>query len=146
MVKTAFKILMTDDDPDDCIIMRDAFEIVAPGIDFTCIENGKELLDYLQRQGIYNDEAVPALPDLILLDLNMPQKNGKEVLKEIRACESFSVVPIVIFTTSSDKRDIDLCYKLGASEFITKPMGFDDLIDVLKTLSKYGFETTESFQ
>jgi two-component system response regulator len=146
MQKTPFKILMADDDPDDCMIVRDAFKQVTTGIDFTCVENGIELLDYLKRQDKYAGEPVPELPHLILLDLNMPRKNGKEALKEIKADASLSAVPIVIFTTSSEKKDIDLCYKLGASAFITKPMGFDALVDVLKTLSRYGFETTELSQ
>jgi CheY-like chemotaxis protein len=130
-------ILMVDDDPDDFFLAREALKESGLTSDFRLVSDGKELMDYLYRRGQFMGLEDAPMPNLILLDLNMPRKDGREVLAEIKKNPDFRRIPIVIFTTSRDERDISSSYELGASSYITKPATFDDLIDVMKTLGKY---------
>lgn len=141
MAKSPFKILMADDDSDDCLFVREALKQVGTGADFACVKNGRELLDYLLSKTGQDGRTDSDLPDLILLDLNMPQKSGFEALMEIKADPSLKAVPIAIYSTSDSERDIKRCCELGACAFITKPPSFDELIEILKTLSNCGFYT-----
>ena len=132
-------LLMADDDEDDCLLMKDAIREVFKSEDFHCLPDGQELLNYLHRRGIYTDlEKYPA-PDLILLDLNMPRKDGLQTLKEIKEHPAFKTIPILIFSTSEAQEQIELCYKLGANSYITKPITFDKLLETVKCLSQYWF-------
>lgn len=131
---------MADDDPDDCLFVRDAFKKTRMVKDFHCVEDGQELLDYLCRQGKYADTSIFPCPDLILLDLNMPILDGRQALKEIKSHTDFRAIPIVILTTSRDERDIAKSYDLGANSYITKPSTFEEFIDLAKTLGAYWFE------
>ncbi len=140
MNRNCFTILMADDDPDDCMCMGDAFNQVGVSNRFVSLQDGKHLMDYLKRRGRYGDRLSSPRPDLILLDLNMPRKNGREALKEIKGHPGLRTIPIVVLTTSKDESDIALCYDLGASSFITKPASFSELIDVVKAISRYWFE------
>lgn len=132
-------MLMADDDADDCFLMKEAVREVFRSEHLFCVPNGVELMDYLLRRGIYADAAQFPLPDLIFLDLNMPMKDGLETLKEIKAHPELRGIPILIFSTGEDQEQIRLCYKLGASSYITKPMDFEDLIKAVKCLSEYWF-------
>jgi CheY-like chemotaxis protein len=132
-------LLMADDDEDDCLLMREAVHEVFRSDDFHCVRDGQALMDYLFRRGIYTDPETFPLPDLILLDLNMPGKNGLQTLEEIKQHRLFKTIPVLIFSTSKEQDEIDLCYKLGANSYITKPVSFDQLIKVVRCLSDYWF-------
>jgi CheY-like chemotaxis protein len=122
-------IVIVDDDPDDREIVRDAF--VAGGIaqEFVCLESGDQLLEFLELNKGSN-------PSLILLDLNMPGKDGRETLKEIKSNQAFTSIPTVVFTTSSSQRDRQICYDLGANLFITKPDTFNKLVDLTACIAR----------
>ncbi len=136
-------LLMADDDEDDCLLVSAAVREVFKSENFQCLPDGDELLDYLLRRGTYADpERFPA-PDLILLDLNMPRKNGFDTLKEIKEHPELKAIPIVVFSTSTEPEQIELCYKLGANSYIAKPVTFGDLVQIVKCLAQYWFETTQ---
>ena len=127
-------VLMADDDDDDCMLAKDAFgESGAYGA-IQCVENGIELMDFLARTGKYQKEAVP-LPALILLDLNMPRKDGRQALKEIKSIAAFQRIPVVVLTTSREEKDIVFCREMGANSFITKPSSFGEWVDIMKSLT-----------
>jgi CheY-like chemotaxis protein len=136
-------LLMADDDDDDCLLMEDAVREVFKSESFHCLPDGQELMDYLLRRGIYTDDEKFPPPDLILLDLNMPRKNGFETLKEIKEHPELRAIPILIFSTSKEQEQIELCYKLGANSYITKPMSFEDLVKTVKCVADYWFGITE---
>ena len=130
-------ILMVDDDPDDFFLARDAFhESGLPG-DFRLVSDGQEMMDYLCRRGKFRKLRKLQLPSLILLDLNMPGKDGREALMEIKKDPDLRRIPVVIFTTSQNEEDISCCYELGANSYVIKPTSFDDLVDVISTLGEY---------
>src|SRR2546421_5588957 len=125
-------ILMADDDQDDCQLTREAFEESRIANDLRFVENGVELLDYLHRRGKYSNPADSPRPGLILLDLNMPKKDGREALKEIKADVNLKSIRVVILTTSNAKEDIIRSYELTAASYITKPATFPRLVEVIK--------------
>lgn len=133
-------ILMADDDDDDRLMAREALEEAHLSNDIYFVENGEELLDYLHHRGKYINPVDSPPPGLILLDLNMPKKDGREALKEIKTDQSLMHIPIVVLTTSKAEDDIVKTYRLGVNSFITKPVSFEGLVDVMKTLSKYWFQ------
>ena len=128
---------MVDDDPDDFFLVRDAFRECGIPSDFQVVVDGEELMDYLYRRGKFTNLKNATLPCLILLDLNMPRKDGWEALTEIKKDPRFSRIPIVVFTTSRSADDISCSYELGASSYITKPASFDALVEVMKKLADY---------
>jgi len=136
-------ILMADDDPDDRMLTKEALIEcrLANPLDF--VEDGEELLDYLHRRGKYESLKGQPLPGLILLDLNMPRKDGREALKEIKSDHILRRIPIVVLTTSKAEEDILRTYELGVNSFIIKPVTFESLVDIVKTLAKYWFEIVE---
>jgi len=136
-------ILMADDDADDRQMTKEAFEESHLTNDLRFVEDGVELLDYLQRRGKYSDPASSPRPGLILLDLNMPKKDGREALKEIKADPRLKPIRVVILTTSKAEEDIFRTYNLSAASYIAKPVTFAALIDVVKTLGKYWLEIVE---
>jgi CheY-like chemotaxis protein len=136
-------ILLVDDDADDRMLARDALAESRLANDLREVEDGEELLDYLHRRGKFADPATSPRPGLILLDLNMPRKDGREALKEIKADPSLRHIPVVVLTTSKAEEDIYRTYDLGVSSFITKPVSFDGLVSVMKVLGKYWFEIVE---
>ncbi len=136
-------ILMADDDADDRALTKEAFEEAKLANDLRFVEDGQELLDYLWRRGKYADPANSPVPGLILLDLNMPRKDGREALEELKAEPRFKAIRVVIMTTSKAEADIVRSYKLSAASYITKPVTFDALVDVVKTLGKYWLEIVE---
>lgn len=133
-------ILMADDDEDDILLTKKALEKGKLLNPLHTVQDGEELLDYLLRRGLYEDHKNAPRPGLILLDLNMPKKDGREALREIKSRDELKDIPIVVFTTSKAEEDIYRSYKLGVNSFITKPVTLDSLIDVMQTLGKYWFE------
>ena len=136
-------ILMADDDPDDRQLTREAFEEAKLANDLRFVEDGVELLDYLNRRGKYADPESSPRPGLILLDLNMPRKDGREALQEIKSDPKLKRIRIVIMTTSKAEEDILRTYNLSAASYITKPVTFEALVDVVRTLGKYWLEIVE---
>ena len=132
-----FSILLADDDPDDRLLVQEAFEENCLDNSLEMVEDGEELLEYLLQRGEYSDKS---LPGLILLDLNMPRKSGLEALKEIKADVNLRRIPVVVLTTSQAEEDIIRSYDLGVSSFIVKPVTFDSLVDLVKDLGKYWFQ------
>ena|SRR2546423_13565536 len=135
-------ILMADDDADDRLLAKDALAECQLGHDLHFVENGEELMDYLRRRGSYAQSAAPR-PGLILLDLNMPKKDGREALREIKSDPELRKIPVVVLTTSKADTDIGQIYELGANSFISKPVTFDSLVSVMKILGDYWFQTVE---
>ncbi len=136
-------ILMADDDADDRQMTKEAFEESHLTNDLRFVEDGVELMDYLQRRGKYQDPASSPLPGLILLDLNMPKKDGREALRELKADPRLKAIRIVVLTTSKAEEDIFRTYNLSAASYITKPVTFAALIEVVQTLGKYWLEIVE---
>lgn len=141
--KRTIVILIADDDAEDRMLVKDALEENRLTNAIMFVENGEELIDYLHNRGRFADREKFPTPGLILLDLNMPKKDGREALKEIKADEHLRVIPVVVLTTSKAEEDILRTYDLGVSSFITKPVTFAALVDVMKTLTKYWFEIVE---
>jgi CheY-like chemotaxis protein len=133
-------ILMADDDPDDRLMTKEAFEESRLVNDLRFVEDGVELLDYLQRRGKYADPASSPRPGLILLDLNMPKKDGREALRDIKADQKLKNIRVVILTTSKAEEDIYRSYDLSAASYITKPVTFAAMAEVVKVLGKYWLE------
>jgi CheY-like chemotaxis protein len=135
-------LLLADDDSDDRLLIKDALEECQWRGEMRCVVNGEELLDYLLRRGAYKG-ANPPRPGLILLDLNMPRKDGRQALREIKADPVLRRIPVVILTTSKADTDIDISYDLGANSFIPKPVRFEDLVNVIRQLGQYWFRTVQ---
>lgn len=136
-------ILMADDDKDDCLLVKDAFKESRLANELYFVENGEELLDFLYHRGKYQGVDASPRPGLILLDLNMPRKDGREALREIKMDPGLRSIPIVVLTTSSQEEDILRSYNMGANSYITKPVTFEGLVEVMKFLGKYWFEIVE---
>jgi two-component system response regulator len=130
-------ILMADDDPDDRQMTREAFESSRVANDLRFVENGLELMDYLCRRNKYAEPALSPRPGLILLDLNMPKKDGRQALAEIKADPNLRNIRIVVMTTSKAEEDILRTYDLGACSFVTKPVTFAGLCGVISTMGRY---------
>jgi CheY-like chemotaxis protein len=141
--KIAATILMAEDDEDDCMLAREAVAESRLASELHIVKDGEELMDYLYHRGNYADLIQAPRPGLILLDLNMPRKDGREALKEIKADPDLRQIPVIILTTSNAEEDICKTYDLGANSFIIKPVTFTSLVEVMKTLGKYWFEIVE---
>lgn len=142
-MKKPITILMADDDPDDRQLTREAFEENHIGNDLRFVEDGEELLDYLNQRGKYADPESAPRPGIILLDLNMPRKDGREALEELKKDPRFRGIRVVIMTTSKAEEDVVRSYDLSAASYITKPVTFERLVDVVRTLGKYWLEIVE---
>lgn len=137
------KILMADDDAEDRILTKEAFEESYLLNDLEFVEDGQELMDYLNKEGKYANVENHTLPGLILLDLNMPRKDGREALREIKSHPVFRKIPVIILTTSKAHQDIIRTYDLGVNCFITKPVSFQELIEVTRALGRFWLEIVE---
>lgn len=133
-------ILLADDDDDDVMLIKSA--LVESGIEHfvNTVNNGEALLNYLHRTNGYNIENAP-LPDIIILDLNMPRKDGREALKEIKDTPGLKRIPVLVFSTTKSKEDIAKCYEYGANSFITKPIVYSDLVTVLTHVCRFWCKT-----
>ncbi len=136
-------ILMADDDADDRQMTLEAFSESRLANDLRFVEDGAELMDYLFRRNKFSDPASSPRPGLILLDLNMPKKDGREALREIKADPRLRNIRVVVMTTSKAEEDIIRTYDLGAESYVTKPVTFTSLVDVVRTLGKYWLEIVE---
>ena len=134
---------MAEDDPDDRLMTREAFAECRLGNPLQFVADGEELMDYLHRRGGFADEARYPTPGLILLDLNMPRKDGREALREIKADPELRRIPVVILTTSKAEEDVTASYRDGANSFITKPVSFSALIDVVQALGTYWLQIVD---
>jgi CheY-like chemotaxis protein len=134
---------MADDDAEDRQMTREAFETSRLVNDLRFVEDGVELMDYLCRRNRYANPALAPRPGLILLDLNMPKKDGRQALTEIKADPSLRNIRIVVMTTSKAEEDILWTYDLGASSYVTKPVTFAALVEVISTMGKYWLEIVE---
>jgi len=135
--------LLADDDPDDRKLTHDAFMENRLANEFHAVEDGEELMDYLYRRGKYESMRGDPLPGLILLDLNMPRKDGREALKEIKADPDLRRIPIVVLTTSKAEEDIVRTYDLGVNSYVTKPVTFKSLVELIRILGCYWFEVVQ---
>lgn len=135
-------ILMADDDEDDFLLAKRALKQSKLLNDLIRVEDGEELMDYLMARGDYANKPTPR-PGVILLDLNMPRKDGREALKEIKSHPDLRDIPVVVFTTSKAEEDVYRSYQLGVNSFITKPVTFESLITTMGALGKYWFEIVE---
>ena len=140
MPANVLTILMADDDEDDRMSTKEAFREHHLANEFHTVNDGEELMDFLHRRGKYSDAPRPGL---ILLDLNMPRKDGREALEEIKTDPSLRSIPVVILTTSSEEEDILKTYDLGANSFITKPVGFESLVQLVSKMTQYWFQLVE---
>jgi CheY-like chemotaxis protein len=136
-------ILMADDDKEDCLLVSKAFKESRLANDLRFVEDGEELMDYLRCHGRFTDPSSAPRPGIILLDLNMPKKSGREALKEIKEDPDFKAIPVIVLTTSQDEADVLKSYDLGANSYITKPVTFQGLVEVIKSLGKYWFDIVE---
>jgi CheY-like chemotaxis protein len=136
-------ILMADDDADDRLLAKDGLSECKLEGEVRFVEDGEDLLDYLQQRGKYAGGANAPTPNLILLDLNMPKKDGREALREIKSNPSLRRIPVVVLTTSTADTDITKAYDLGANSFISKPVAFDALVHVMGALGHYWSEIVE---
>jgi CheY-like chemotaxis protein len=135
-------ILLADDDEDDRFLTREAFRQQFPVTEMAVVEDGEELMEFLRRTGRY-ESSEHSLPELILLDLNMPRKDGREALQEIKSDRELRHIPVVILTTSDAGIDIDNSYHWGANSFITKPSSFNTLMDITQTIGNYWFNVVK---
>jgi CheY-like chemotaxis protein len=141
--KREFTILMADDDEDDRELAREAIEDSDMAGMVRFVVDGQDLIDYLRGQGAYAHDQPAPRPSIILLDLNMPRKSGTEALAEIRSDSALRHIPVVVLTTSDDRRDIERAYDLGANSYITKPFGHAELCEVMNTLVDYWFRVAK---
>jgi two-component system response regulator len=136
-------ILLADDDEDDRMMTREALLDARLTNDLRSVIDGVELLEYLRNEGKFADPDDAPRPGLILLDLNMPRKDGRESLAEIKADPELRSIPIVVLTTSKAEQDIVKTYDLGVNSFITKPVTFAGLVDAMAVFSRYWLEIVE---
>jgi CheY-like chemotaxis protein len=136
-------ILLADDDEEDRELARDALQDSRLASEMKFVVDGQDLLDYLRHEGRWDDPSDAPRPGIILLDLNMPKKDGREALAEIKADEALRRIPVVVLTTSKDEADVLSTYDLGVSSFITKPVTFGGLVEVMRTWTQYWFEVVE---
>lgn len=136
-------ILLADDDEDDRMLIMDAIKENNFSDEIVFVEDGEELLDYLCNKGKHSDVRMAPKPNLILLDLNMPRRDGREALKEIKADPILKKIPVIVFTTSDSDKDISNTYELGGNSFITKPMSFTHLVKVIKEIHDYWFKLSK---
>lgn len=136
-------ILLADDDADDRQLAQEALAEAQVASDLRLVGDGEQLLDYLHRRGAYRKNGSAPAPSVILLDLNMPLKDGREALADIKADPRLRRIPVVVLTTSSAEEDVVAAYELGASSYITKPVNFGGLVDVMRDFSRYWFERVE---
>jgi two-component system, response regulator len=137
-------ILMADDDEDDRQLTQDAMAEARLANELRFVGDGEELMEYLHHRGDYADGGREAPePGIILLDLNMPRKDGREALAEIKSDPNLRHIPVVVLTTSRDEEDVVKTYDLGVNSFISKPVTFAGLVEVVQSFSRYWFEIVD---
>ena len=134
-LKTKPVVLLAEDDEDDYLLIKDIFDDLKNPVELRWVKDGEELLEALRTH--------PQKPHVILLDLNMPRKDGREALKEIKSSLEWRRIPVIVLTTSRAPEDILKTHDLGANSFIRKPVGFEPFVEMVKTFEKYWFGTVE---
>ena len=142
-LKKPLTILVADDDPDDRLFIQEGFEEARLLNQLRFVEDGEELMDYLLHRGAYRNTHNAPTPGLILIDLNMPRKDGREALREIKSHEKLRCIPVIVLTTSRAEEDIVRTYNDGVNSFITKPVTFEKLVELLHSLERYWFQVVE---
>jgi CheY-like chemotaxis protein len=137
------RLLLAEDDPDDQLLIREALAESRIANELDIVSDGEELLEYLRRGNGFGHLSGQALPGLILLDLNMPRLDGRQALREIKADPELRRIPVVVLTTSRAEEDVLRTYDLGVNSFVTKPLKFDDLVEVVRALGRYWLEIVE---
>lgn len=137
MTERPISILVADDDPDDRMMIEEAFVENRIANKIVFVEDGEQLMAYLRREGAYAELKDTPYPGIILLDLNMPKKDGREALREIKADPELCRIPVIVLTTSIAEEDIVRTYGLGVSSFITKPVSFEGLVDAVRVICRY---------
>jgi CheY-like chemotaxis protein len=143
MSQALVTVLIVDDDDDDRLMMRDAFRDSGLHNPLQFAVDGEEMFDYLRRQGRFTDRPASARPGLILLDLNMPRKDGREALRELKLDPSLSHIPVVVLSTSRSPDDVALCYQNGANSFLSKPDSYVALLDLVRNLATFWLHTAK---
>ncbi len=141
-VEQKYCVLVADDDTDDQFMLKEAFASLHFDKEIRTVENGEELLDYLNKRGKYNEVALP-YPKLILLDLNMPKIDGRQCLRLLKESSDFCKIPIIIFSTSNNPEDISQSYELGANSYIIKPYSYNELVEIIDIIKKYWFSVVK---
>ncbi len=135
--KEQFVMLLAEDDPDDQLLAREALEATKLPHTLITVNDGQELVDYLGKGG---ESGATLVPDLIVLDLNLPRLNGRQVLEYLKGNERLCPIPVVVLTTSKAEEDVLRCYELGAAGFFTKPVSFQGLVHILESIDHYWFK------
>ena len=133
---TSLTILMAEDDADDRFLLAETLKNLGCEGELRLVKDGVELMDYLNRRGRFADPELSPLPSLLLLDLNMPRKDGRQALREIRANPSLEKLRVVIWTTSDSQEDRVLCKEAGADGYVTKPNSFEELMQEVTALCR----------
>jgi len=141
--RSPITILIAEDDPEDRMLAREALEESRLANHIKFVEDGEDLLDYLLNRGRWTDPDQAPRPGIILLDLNMPRKDGREALREIKAHPDLRRIPVIVLTTSNAEEDILRSYDLGVSSFIVKPVTFDSLVNIMRVLGTYWLEIVD---
>ncbi|MBI5724098.1 MAG: response regulator [Planctomycetes bacterium] len=136
----ANNILLVEDNPADSWLFREAMKLNAWNINLHVVTDGVQAMDYLRGAGL---QAPPARPDLILLDLNLPRKDGRQLLAEIKADSDLRRIPVIILTTSSDSRDVRMAYDLSANCFIRKPVELDQFCAMVERIRQFWLGTVQ---
>lgn len=143
LIKKQVPILIADDDHEDREMIIDALKESRLLNQVHCVKDGEELMDYLHHRAEFKNEDEFPLPGLIFLDLNMPKKDGREALREIKEDPFLRKIPVIVLTTSQAEEDVYRTYDLGVNSFVTKPVSFNSLVDVMKALGQYWFEIVQ---
>ncbi len=136
-------ILVAEDDFDDRFLLETAFAEKGYREELAFVENGVELLDYLKSKLSSDELHENTLPRFILLDLNMPKKDGREALREIKEDARFKKIPVIVFTTNKNENEIKRCYELGANTYVVKPVGFESLLNTVEDIRAYWLNTAQ---
>ncbi len=137
MMERSISILVADDDPDDRMMIQEAFTENRIANEIVFVEDGEQLMAYLRREGPFAALKGEPYPGIVLLDLNMPKKDGREALRELKADPELCRIPIVVLTTSQAEEDVVRTYGLGVSSFVTKPVSFEGLVDAVRVICQY---------
>ena len=138
-----FEILLVEDNPADVEITIEAFRRSHKGNRVFVCRDGEEALDFLFQRGQFARAGSAPRPDLILLDLNLPKKNGTEVLEQIKSSLQMKDIPVVVLTTSDRDEDVSRCYKVGANSYLTKPVQFDDCLKLVEDIQRYWLQVSK---
>lgn len=136
-------ILIVEDDPEDRMLAEDAINESQPIFPVRFLEDGEQLLAYLQHKGKFQEEDSNPTPGVIVMDLNMPRLDGREALAKIKAHPVFKSIPVIILTTSNSTKDIENCYSLGANSYITKPRNYRELVKIMEMIKNYWYDLNE---